>query len=886
MGCAAGKEVAEAGGAHRGDGDAGDGGGVAVDPNRVAPNPHQDAINEYRKTLEHKRPQTLEAYWLAGAVESNQTPPHYVPTRGPMSIHQKLPMHAANVRKRVVTALVASPMELVPYGSQMMMAAKHQHSSVPASVSVVPAPAGGGAGPPGIYPQNSASLGGTFGGDGGLPQISVASSPMMPLPPEAPLSASDAEVALLHTTAAAAAISHKSGNTTLHAPDVTTPSKPPGHPFTSMMSINSTGRRLLRPASSSMMATSLRGGAGGGGDGGRSSTVAAANGGRFAAGVGLTASVAAFAIPRWFALEQSLPSSEKVLLEAAEGKLSIFGHDSSTSSYHLARPPPLDAGHFTNQQHPGAYVLKAHYVLPDDVVVGRILLAQPLHNYTVGWIKVPVAPVTFKQTFSSKPMEQHAVGGGNDIRDNGGAADDINHREDEALTTTTGISTSHGGDDAACSGRRGKLQAEGVGYLSPDKPVYDTQLDGPVAAPFDTPPPPTSGAPTPRIGVKADASEVLQLPRHLEKYYLYVKQITALCLTMSWKVASDLDGSFTEVNHQHAVAMGPSTATNDAAENTMVTTHAAPPSIAKTQSSQAYFISLPILAASPPPSLHNAAQDNEDRVHHCVPALHQGLLLGDTSIPVYINTPTHVLFPALYDAVYEQLEPLHQGSAAAVVASEDKPSTVPIPAAAVPAAAAGLRSGVAQLSHDEVCWLSFRLKFLEWLRGTVQAVVNAHEQNPRKEPLLSARNRLQAVHIALRVGAKFQYNNQEFVAFNEHGRSNKPTAAAAACASRGPRSTLFDDADDDRSGEAIATSGRPPSTFDDYLTFVDKSRTPKFETSSTIAESQTVVLSCRLAPLAPNQPASSTFLPEVDNELRVLRLLFGKEYLGGRVAIH
>eukprot|EP00455_Lapot_gusevi_P030907 TRINITY_DN33326_c0_g1_i1.p1 TRINITY_DN33326_c0_g1~~TRINITY_DN33326_c0_g1_i1.p1 ORF type:complete len:155 (+),score=10.47 TRINITY_DN33326_c0_g1_i1:26-466(+) len=143
---------------------------------------------------------------------------------------------------------------------------------------------------------------------------------------------------------------------------------------------------------------------------------------------------------------------------------------------------------------------------------------------------------------------------------------------------------------------------------------------------------------------------------------------------------------------------------------------------------------------------------------------------------------------------------------------------------------------------------------------------------------------LQAVHIAIRFGLKFQYDNQELLAFNEHGRSNRAAAAPGLSSPFGRHGgTLFDDDNNISSHTVLSTA----ASLSEYLTFIDRTRVPAVETSSIVAESQTVVLSCRLVPSAPHQPASTTFLPDVDAELAVLRVLFGKDLvLGSRVIQH
>jgi hypothetical protein len=875
MGCAAAKDIAADQALNEQENGAVEGGVAAP-----LVNPHQDAINEYRKTLSNKRPQTLETFWVAGAVESNQSAPHYVPSRGPMSIHQKLPMHFANVRKRVVTSVVAAPSDLIPLSSQ--------HGSGGG------VEAGGNGGRTG---QGPPSLGGTLNTIGEpLPIISVGSSPIM-APPAKSSTLDASSVDALAEVPAAFAASADPTHTKVDDHDELradlTPSKPSQatvHHMASLMSLSSTGRRVLRPASSSMMllaSTANRGGA----------TIAPGRHSQ-ATGTGITPVVAAFPMPRWFALEQVLPSSEKVLLEAAEGKLSLFGggtDSGSAASYHIARLPALDplqlqhplppmyhhssgavvagtATHTTVATTP-AYALRAHYVLPDDVIIARALLAQPLQNYTVGWIKVPVAPVTFRQTLSTS-RHNNADGGahhqeqeGHDIR--GLQQHDDNRNTEDAGTTTsfTGVNDEHLRGVGAP-----KAVQVGVGYLSPDKPVYDTAVDGPVSAPYETPMPTSENPAPPRPAheIQQDSS-VVPLPRHLEKYYLYVKHVTSLCVTMSWKVASDLDGSFADVNLQHSLTVQPPPQALDAPSagerQQTVLTRSVMPLPSPASSNASFFMALPVIAQT-------SSADLDDRVHHCVPSLHQSLLLGDTSVPMYINTPTRIMFPALFDALQRLVDYESDNSSITTVvtsAAVGTPSEIECLHAAGAAAAAAV-------SHDEVCWLAFRLRFLEWLRGAVQTVINAHEQNPRKEPLMSAHNRLQAVHIAIRFGMKFQYDNQELLAFNEHGRSNR--AAARTDASSCKPGGLFDEEHYERQ-HPLTTA----SVLSEYLTFIDRSRLPAVDTSCIVAESQTVVLSCRLVPSAPHQPAS-TFLPEVDGELRLLRVLFGKDALfGSRVTL-
>lgn len=796
MGCAAGKEADyeedNRGAAMGGHAD-------AHDPLQGdLPDPHREAVDQHRQTLENKRPQTLEAYWVAGAVESHQTPPHYVPVRGPLSVHQKLPMHAANIRKRIITSL-ASGVALVP--------------SLATTTCV---------------------------------GVSLGNSPLAPSraerrgPPsdvdirgyDAPLS--DAQCDANAPEDAAAFDGAKSVSV-----QGQTPSRAQQSSALQMSLLAcSAGRRLLRP-SSSKLHTHVGSNIGGecltGGSGLINNSAA-----------GITAVVAAFPLPRWFPLEQTLPSSEKVLLEAAEGKLSIFGESSSaTSSFHMARPPTV------SMDPSSTLCLKAHYVFPDDVMVARVFLAQPLQNYSVGWVKVPVAPVTFRQTHSTTQNHHNntdAVGVlpviRNDIEGLVGA--DVNRDDaimDDAGTTTTLLSSA--AQQLSYNNRNTQSPDDlGVGYLSAEKPMYDTAVDGPVKAPFER-----AGGPSAQ-----NASEVRQqqrniaalLPRHLEKYFLYVRRLTALCVTISWKNAADLDGSFSDVSAQHSVVVVNGARASEAAPNN-VPKQTQPVSSTTTSSAgpSSFFMALPVQQGG----AAEQASYREGRVHHCIPLLQDSLLFGETSLPLYLYTPLQVLFPILGDA----LRTTQQGGVVDPVLVD---------------------AAVRDLSHDEICWLAFRLRFLEWLRSTVQSVVNAHEQHPRTEPLLAARHRLQAVHLALRVGFKFQYDNTEFIAYNEHGRSNRANGTG-----RRARPGLFDE-----DGKA---DGSAPDLLAPYLTFVDKTRVPAVELSSSVAESQTIVVSCRLVPssAAASSPAN-TFATEVDEELLYLRALFSQYLTGTAYLLH
>lgn len=179
--------------------------------------------------------------------------------------------------------------------------------------------------------------------------------------------------------------------------------------------------------------------------------------------------------------------------------------------------------------------LTAQVALPEDPLVARAFFPHSLFNYTVGWVKLPSGPVRNKR----RPSAAFLI------------PDD--DEEDDAPVAHIGMqgivaAASAGPVTATTTTTMADPALEPKGFLCASKPVYDVTVDGPVTAPYD-----------PRVE-EAKYKQPIGAPcvvaslRHLEKYYLYVKRLTHICLTLSWKDPLDNEAPFVDVDRSYGIS--------------------------------------------------------------------------------------------------------------------------------------------------------------------------------------------------------------------------------------------------------------------------------------------------------------------------------------------
>lgn len=739
---------------------------------------HDVMDRERRAEIAARKPHTLEVCWVAGAHEANDQAPHFIPRRGPMSLREKLPPCTASLRRRVLVSL------FVPEPPTTLSTLGDAAATVPQS--------------------------------GGQSPVALVATPIR------------------HSSSSTSAAN---ANTTLAFGGSTGRGRI--RPVSGFQRIGNTSSRL-QPQPHALFASSTAE---------KNSNLRRAYHG---------------CIPRWFVGEPQLPSSERVLLEAAEGRLltggAVFSSSiappnniianavplpaSSTSAVPpLGKPPlPLDSLHLQSASIDGCgfplsstMSLRAHYVLPDDSIVARAFFPHSLYNYSVGWVKVPAAPVVTRTTRDA------TTDAGVMIRNNIEGLVNVNppERGENGGATDQHVVTV---DESGCP--------QQTGFLSSSKPIYDVTIDGPVANPN-----------IPADAAAAIGAGQINALRYLEKYFLYPRHIHAVCVTLSWKNAAAVDAPFQDVNYQHCLQFACDSGTPTAAlkatrshvlcgdgGDSLVAGHdpsLARPSVAgpvrgaaSSSSGSGYFFALPVLRRSGGRKASTVTDDDDsaaDGRGEIPSSLRDESLRSESSLPVLLYTPFSALHPNLHAAVVRVMEhdAMSQTTAVPQVPVTEAPGSSTATPSTLCAAAAAL------LSHDDISWLAFRWRLLEVLLSATSSIASGCSMTPRAHLLPTP---VPVAHVAIKLGLKFHYNNREFIAFNEHGKVNH-------------------------------VNGMPPPglTEESSLLFVDKQRSPAVELSATVSESQVFVLSARMQPQA---ASDATFTSSATQELQQIQFLF------------
>lgn len=487
--------------------------------------------------------------------------------------------------------------------------------------------------------------------------------------------------------------------------------------------------------------------------------------------------------------------------------------------------------------------LTAQVALPEDPLVARAFFPHSLFNYTVGWVKLPSGPVRNKR----RPSAAFLI------------PDD--DEEDDAPVAHIGMqgivaAASAGPVTATTTTTMADPALEPKGFLCASKPVYDVTVDGPVTAPYD-----------PRVE-EAKYKQPIGAPcvvaslRHLEKYYLYVKRLTHICLTLSWKDPLDNEAPFVDVDRSYGISYLHGPAGGPKLQSRL--TSARGPRVGAARPTQGFFFRFPVLHDGGLSSFHPAILASE--VSLALPllpslcdsgqwytALRELVRLEDRSSQVHPNEVVDA------DVDAERIQQMEQHVAA-------------------------VTQYVSMLSDEQIAWLCFRLRLLEWIRSTTQILAAKRERREQaggkrqtpphggelgSDPSLG----VPATQLSVKVGVRVQYDNQQFYAYNSYGTKNHvmghyslPRTPSVAMS---PFSVLS-------ASEWVAEDKQAQEP---YLVFVDTTRTPAIETSNVLSQSEPLLVQCR-SERDERISTSSVW----DSELRLLQLLFDK-FLNTRVAM-
>ena len=458
---------------------------------------------------------------------------------------------------------------------------------------------------------------------------------------------------------------------------------------------------------------------------------------------------------------------------------------------------------------PGTF--RSQFYLPDEALVARAFFPQSMCNISVGWVKLPAGPVVVRSTRDASSASPAPHGDGvqtPDRQQQQFVIRQIDGLENTPPTGDVGNSVSEVPEEAP------------RGYLCATKPSYDVAVDGPVSSPFVPP-----------------CAPPLSIPRYLEKYFLYVKRVVSIGITLGWKDATDAGAEFEPVVGGGAFFVADD---GSAASSKHSTAAATVPG--------GFFT----FVAPSPIDIANGQSDTG--AGGIFSLFNDFFAWSENSFPILFTSTNHqqynfwkrvIQLSSLSRAAAATREEQHgrSGSSSSCNMAEDERAMI--------------AASVKELSMDEKLWLAFQLRFKKFIVEKCRQLHRQHQPNGNNNKGAAGGGGAgpedaRSVQLGIKVGLRMTYDNQHFVAYNAFGKNNIVSSSTANISCNGnnavsafsPLSPRSADSDFLASTSRVRNSVNSEEHFSSFLQFTDTSRKPETECSKILSES-VCVLTCR-----------------------------------------